>query len=169
MDLFSYILGKKSGGGGSNIATIDPSLKTYYSTSNGLVSIISKVETIDLGEMTTLSGFFKNCINLESLPQIDTKNVTTFSNMCVNCYALKNVPIYDTTSLTTMASCFNMCAALTDESLDNILQMCINASSYTATKTLNAIGIKSSNYAASRIEALSHYSDFTTAGWSTGF
>ena len=91
MDVVSYILGKKSGGAGSNSAIIDPSLKTYYSTSNGLVSIISSIGTINLGEMTTLSGFFKNCANLVTLPQIDTKNVTTFSNMCVNCYALKNV------------------------------------------------------------------------------
>lgn len=169
MDVFSYLLGKKSGGGESNSAIIDTSLKTYYNTSNGLVSIISSIGTIDLGEMTVLTAFFKNCSNLVSLPQLDTKNITAFNNMCINCYALKNVPIYDTTSLSTMTSCFNNCAALTDESLDNILQMCINASRYTGTKTLNSIGIKSSNYSQAKIESLPHYSDFTKAGWTTGF
>lgn len=169
MDVFSYLLGKRSGGASGNSATIDSSLKTYYSTSNGLVSIISNIGAIDLGEMTTLQAFFKNCNNLVSLPQLDTKNITSFNNMCINCYALKNVPIYDTTSLTAMTSCFNNCTALTDESLDNILQMCINASSYTGTKTLNSIGIKSTNYSQEKIESLPHYSDFTTAGWTTGF
>lgn len=169
MDIVSYVIGKKSGGAGSNSAIIDPSLKTYYSTSNGLISIISKIETIDLGEMTTLSGFFKNCNNLVTLPKLDTKNITSFGNMCINCYALKNVPIYDTSKITTMASCFNMCSSLTDESLDNILQMCINATSYTATKTLNNIGIKSTNYSATKIQGLPHYNDFITAGWSIGY
>ena len=63
---------------------------------------------------------------------------------------------------------FFYCFSLSDTSLDNILQMCINATSYTATKTLNHIGIYLDTYPASRIQALPHYQDFLDAGWTIG-
>lgn len=60
--------------------------------------------------------------------------------------------------------------AMNDDSLNNILKMCINvSSSYSRAKTLYELGLKSNNYPASRIQALSNYNDFITAGWSIGY
>lgn len=58
---------------------------------------------------------------------------------------------------------------LTDASLDNILQMCINATSYTETKTLAELGLSNYRASVSRVEALPHYQDFLNAGWTIGY
>ena len=112
------------------------------STYNSVVSNIKEVPLIDISALTSITSFFQDFKSLETVPVLDTSHITNMSNM------------------------FTRCWALSDESLDNILQMCINATSYTSTKTLYAIGIKSTNYPAERIQALPHYQDFINAGWS---
>jgi len=65
---------------------------------------------------------------------------------------------------------FTLCSNLTDESLDNILQMCINTTSvYTRPKTLTELGFNVGYYSASRIQSLPHYNDFINAGWTIGY
>lgn len=112
------------------------------STYNSVVSNIKEVPLIDISALTSITSFFQDFKSLETVPVLDTSHITNMSNM------------------------FTRCWALSDESLDNILQMCINATSYTSTKTLYAIGIRSTNYPAERIQALPHYQDFINAGWS---
>lgn len=62
---------------------------------------------------------------------------------------------------------FSRCSSLSNESLNNILEMCINATSYTGTKTLKQIGLTSSQ--ATTCQSLSNWNDFVTAGWTTGY
>lgn len=62
---------------------------------------------------------------------------------------------------------FYNCIKLSDESLNNILAMCANATSYTDTKTLERIGLTSEQ--ATKCTTLSNYSAFTAAGWTTGY
>jgi len=109
---------------------------------NSVASNIKEVPLLDISQLTSLSGFFQDFKSLETVPLLDTSHITNMSNMVTRCWALS------------------------DESLDNILQMCINATSYTATKSLYAIGIKSTNYPHEKIQALPHYQDFINAGWS---
>lgn len=110
------------------------------------------------------------CINLETVPQLNTSNVTMFSQMFNGCTNLANVPVFDTTNVMFMANMFVDCPNLTDASLNNILTMCINAgSNYSNAKELSALGFTSTNYPASRIQALSNYSAFTSAGWTIGY
>ena len=66
-----------------------------------------------------------------------------------------------------MESMFNNCPKLSDNSLNNIMQMCINAVSYTGTKTLKYIGLSQTQ--ATTCQSLSNWSAFTNAGWTTGY
>lgn len=166
MDVFSYLLGKKSGGGKNTI--IFDNSKTYTNT-DGLVSLITKFNDLDFGNRTALQGFFKNCKNLIVAPFFDMSKMTNINNLFTNCYELKEVPLYDTSSVVSMASMFSNCYALNDESLDTILQMCINSSSdYSGTKTLYALGLRKTYYTDEKIQSLAHYDDFIDAGWTTG-
>ena len=55
-----------------------------------------------------------------------------------------------------------------NESLNNILQMCINATKVTTSKkTLKSIGL--SEEQATKCTTLSNYQAFTGAGWVTGY
>ena len=112
------------------------------SINNSIASLIKEVPLLDISALTSITSFFQDFKSLETVPVLDTSHITNMSNM------------------------FTRCWALSDESLDNILQMCINATSYTKTKKLYAIGIDSTNYPAERIQALPHYQDFINAGWS---
>ena len=87
--------------------------------------------------------------------------------MFKNCSKLTTIPLLDTNKVTYMQNMFFGCTNLTDESLNNILAMCTNATSYTNTKTLKYIGLTSDQ--ANRCKILSNYSAFTSAGWTTGY
>ena len=56
---------------------------------------------------------------------------------------------------------------LTDDSLNNLLKMCSNATNYTASKTLKDVGL--TNTQATTCTGLSNWADCVTAGWSTGY
>ena len=94
-------------------------------------------------------------------------------NMFQGCTALENVPVYDTSKaydssiLMAFRYAFKDCPNLTDISLNNIMEMCINATRYTGTKTLSHLGLTSEQ--ATRCESLSNYTSFVNAGWSKGY
>ena len=62
---------------------------------------------------------------------------------------------------------FSGCTSLSDESLNNILAMCKNATAYTDTKTLKYIGLTPEQ--ANKCKTLSNYQAFLNAGWTTGY
>lgn len=178
-----------SGGGDYNVA-VDTS-KTYTTgTSGGIRSLITKVGNIDTSNMTSLNALFAQCYNLTTVSQLNTSSATAFNSMFVNCQQLTTVPLFDTsqgttfnqmfqqcTNLTTvpqfatdvvrtMSNMFSYCPNLSDASLNNILAMCINTTNkYTGTKNLSYLGINTTDYPASRIQALSNYQAFINAGW----
>lgn len=193
MDVFSYLLGKKSGGGGGGNYSISMDSTLTYSTTYGLKSIINDIKAFDTTGITSFEGFFtgcsgiktvpildlknieilslcfSSCTSFETMPLWDTKNVTAMLSCFYGCTNLKDVPILDTTSLTNAGNLFNGCNNLTDASLDNILQMFMNASNYTGSKTLYALGFRKTKYSQSKFESLPHWSDFVSAGWETGY
>lgn len=113
---------------------------------------------------------FQDCKKLETISgNINTNNLQWAFSGCSN---LKNIPVIYTRNLdsNSFRNTFSNCTSLTDTSLDNILQTCINATSYTGTKTLAQLGITNTTiYPTSRIEALPHYQDFLDAGWTIGY
>lgn len=141
------------------------SLASMFSNDDNLVYM----PLVDTSSATSMRYMFNTCRNLCALPLLDTSSVANMEGMCGYMYRLKDVPVFDTSSATNMSNMFYQTTSLTDESLDNILQMCINATSYNSTKTLLYIGISSSYYSASLIQSLPHYQSFVNAGWSIGY
>lgn len=133
---------------------------------------LHEVPLLNMENVTNTEYMFQNCSALTTIPLLNTSNSTSMRAMFSGCANLTTIPVLDTSSLTgtnVFSVTFQNCNNLTDTSLDNILQMCINATSYRATKTLARLGFNSTNYPVSRIEALPHYQDFTTAGWTIGY
>lgn len=89
------------------------------------------------------------------------------SQMFYECTSLTTVPLLNTSKATNVSGMFSGCTSLSNESLNNILAMCTNATSYTRTKTLKYIGLTSTQ--ATTCQSLSNYSAFTAAGWTTGY
>lgn len=141
---------------------------TFYQTFMSCYSL-SYVPVLNTSIAVNLQQMFDNCHGLHTIPLIDTGNVTNFQQFCNNCYTLKNVPILDTSKATNMTNMFNNCSKFTDETLNNILKMCIDATSYNGTKTLYELGLRGTNYPASRLMTLSNYDNFRASGWTEGF
>ena len=172
MDLFSYLLGKNSsGGGGGGSGGLDWSAIGYSGAPQAIVDGYNYAKQIydnwdntikDMGEI------FRYDKNLIYFPLVDTSNVTNMRYMFLDCNNLTAIPVLNTSNVTTMKSAFQS-NNLTDESIDNILQMCINATSYTGTKTLQALSFNKNVQTVERIQALPHYQDFINAGWTIGY
>lgn len=130
---------------------------------------LEEVPLIDTSNSTSGNNMFYQCRKLKSIPQLNTGKMTDMYFMFNSCLVLENVPVLDTSKVTNMTNMFNTCPNLTDAALNNILQMCINASSYTGTKTLYQLGIRNTYYSVERIQSLSKYQDFINAGWTIGY
>lgn len=134
---------------------------------------LTTVALFNIENVTSTRECFRECRALKVIPKFNTSKVTNMQQMFNGCYSLTSVPLLDTKAITGNSSFSNMfvnCVSLTDTSLDNILQMCINATGYTGTKTLSTLGVVSTTiYPTSRIEALPHYQDFLDAGWTIGY
>lgn len=149
-DIVSYLLGKNAGGGGSgNNNNIFVDTSKIYDSGYGLGSLITSIDKIDTSNMEDMSGFFVSCKNLVDLPALNTSKATNMYGM------------------------FQNCISLSEQSLNNILIMCINATSYRGTKTLAQIGFNLSSmkriYPVERIQALPSYQAFIDAGWTIGY
>ena len=150
-----------------NFITIN---QMFYNASN-----LKSVPLFNTSNVINMREMFRGCRALKTVPQFDTSKVTTIYGMFNDCISLKTLPLLDTGALNTgssINSVFVNCLNLSDQSLDNILQMCINATSLPSSvpKTLFNLGITSTTaYPASRIQALPHYQDFIDAGWTMGY
>jgi len=130
---------------------------------------LRELPLLDTSSLTSLQSAFESCVKLKSIPQFDTSHVTTMYSTFNYCSELENVPVLNTSGVLTMQDCFYKCTKLTNESVNNILKMCINATSYTRTKTLRTLGFESSYYSSNLIQSLSNYQDFINAGWTIGY
>lgn len=166
-DYADFVDSIQTGGGGNN-ALLDTSMT--YPSAGGISNLIKSIDSIDTSNMISTRALFSNCTNLVSIPQIDTSKAKDMRNMFYTCSNLENLPQLNTSSATNMQSMFGYTPKLTDTSLDNVLKMCININpNYSRGKTLSEIGFTSSNYPASRIQALPSYQDFINAGWTIGY
>ena len=178
----------------TNLTTI-PQLDTSNVTNmDGIFSSCTNLTTIpqlDTSSVKSMFLMFKDCTNLQTIPLLDTSSVTSMFHMfngCTSlteipllntgkvtnmqytfsgCTSLTEIPLLNTGKVTKMQSMFIGCTSLSDESLNNILAMCANATSYTSTKTLKYIGLTSDQ--ATKCTTLSNYSAFTAAGWTTDY
>lgn len=133
-------------------------------------TLLQNVPLFNTINVNNMYGMFSGCVALKNVPLFDTSEVTTMRNMFSNCTSLISVPQFNTDSINTSTSfggMFSYCNNLSNESLNNILAMCKNATSYTGTKTLKYIGLSSAQ--ATTCQSLSNWSAFTSAGWTTGY
>lgn len=195
MDIVSYLLGKGGGGSGGGVdwsyigySGLPKSIvdgynyaKTIYDVwDDSTTSMYNKYSAdrkmvlfplINTSNVTSMQNAFRNNFSLIELPLLDTSNVTNMENAFFGCSALRKIPVFNTGKVTNFYNAFSGAGMLDDESLDNLLVMCINASVYTGTKTLKTLGIQNNinTYPVSRFEALPHYQAFINAGWTVGY
>lgn len=173
MDITSYLLGKNSsGGGGGANDFFTMNVSGGSGTAPGILKSIKSLPDNMTVTGSSLGYAFSKLNGITKAPLLDTSSVTGISYMFDGCTNLQNIPVYDTSSITgssSMTNTFRTCPSLNNESLNNILVMCINATSYTGTKTLAQLGFASTNYPVSRIQALPNYQAFIDAGWTIGY
>ena len=138
-------------------------MQSMFSNCTSLVTI----PLIDTSKVQSLFATFQGCSNLVAIPQLDTHNVTNMFVTFQNCAKLRDVPILNTSKITSIDSAFSNCSSLSNESLNNIMAMCIGATSYKGIKTLKYLGLSSTQ--ATTCQSLSNYQAFLDAGWTTGY
>ena len=139
------------------------SMNNMFSDCNNLTGI----PLLDTSSVTSMNSMFNGCKNLTEIPLLDTGKVTSMVTMFMDCVNLTTIPQLNTSSVIGISDIFNGCINLTTESLNNILQMCVNAVSYTSIKTLAYIGLTEEQ--AQTCTTLPNYEAFTAAGWTTGY
>ena len=157
-DLSKYIV---------NIPVLDTSnIRNMNNTFYGCSALV-EVPLLNTSNVKTMNSTFYGCSLLTSIPLFITSNVTSMSNIFKNCTSLVDVPVFDTSALINMTNMFSSCPNLSNNSLNNILTMCINASSFNGVKTLKTLGLTSAQ--ATTCQSLENYQDFIDAGWTTGY
>lgn len=113
MDLTSYLMGRKSSGGGSGV--IDWSQIGYESTPQSLIDDFNySKEIMDNWDssQTNLNMKFQNDKKIFYMPLVDTSNVVSM-NQTFRDSNLKSIPLLDTSKCTDFHQTFNSCPYLT--------------------------------------------------------
>lgn len=152
-----------------SIPLLDTKKATSMSSMFNYCNSLKSVPLFDMSNVTNASDMFYSCTSLTEVPAFNTSKVTNTQRMFYGCTSLQTVPIFDLGRVTGLYTMFGNCSNLSDTSLDNILQMCVNMTSYTGAKNLLQLGFSASSYPTSRIQALPHYQDFINAGWAIGY
>ena len=154
----------------TNLTTI-PQLDTSNVTNMDSIfsgcSHLTNVPLLNTSKVTQLRYAFASCESLTEIPQLNTSSAASMAQMFRDCTNLTTVPLLNTSKVEYMEEMVYGCTNLSNESLNNILAMCKNATKYTGTKTLKFIGLTSEQ--ANICKTLSNYNAFTSAGWKTGY
>ncbi len=129
---------------------------------------------LDLRNIEGMASMFEDCKKLVSFGYFDSSNIQGMVSTFKGCTALTTLPgttnpsqILDTSNLMYFQDCFSGCMYLSNDSLNVILRMCINATKITGNKTLKYIGL--ADWQATTCQTLSNWDDFVAAGWTTGY
>lgn len=194
MDVFSYLLGKKSSGSGESITDyFDKKIDTYNPGSiikkipegiylddeitelNGSFygwNKITEIPLFDTSNVTNMAWMFEGCSSLVTIPSFNTSNVENFGGMFSGCSSLETVPQLNGASVTgssvdLLQHMFEECSSLSNESLRNILKFLLTCANYTGIKRLKFIGLNSTQ--ANYCRTLSEWATLESQGWSTGY
>lgn len=112
MDVVSYLLGKKAGGGGSS--DLDWSAIGYSGTPQVITDGYNyAIDIKDNWESkTNYSYMFNNNMNLIYMPLVDTSAGTNFNSMFTSCSSLQTVPLLNVSAGTDFRNMFSGCEAL---------------------------------------------------------
>lgn len=126
--------------------------------------------SINTSKVTNMARLLSYSNKLKSFPLINTSKVNNAEYMFNSCTSLVNLPVLDMRNLrysNNVNYMFSGCSKLSNESLNNILAMCIGMTSYTGTKTLKQLSLTSAQ--ATTCQSLSNWDAFVEAGWSSGY
>ena len=167
---------------GTEIAAIGDDVAAFY-------------EELDFSQCKSFIAMFKNSLITHG-PEMDTSSGENFNEMFSGCTSLISIPQYDfskgngamglteafkdCSSLTTvpnlvpttsedvmyLENMFSGCTSLSNNSLNNIMAMCINCPN-AEYKELSYLGISSDQ--ATVCEGLDNYQSLLNAGWTTGY
>lgn len=130
---------------------------------------LQETALFDTSNVTKAQNMFNWCHSLTEIPLFDLSNLTHAQYMFGGCYSLKKFPAIKIPNLKYGQSMFTNCKSLSNDSLKNILDICINATQYMQTKTLAYLGFDSTHQPVATIQALPNYQSFIDAGWTIGY
>lgn len=153
------------GSSSTNNAKILPRTGGYFNIQAFIESID---DNYDVSAVTSIKSLFTQLFSLKIAPTMNTSHITNAQQLFYGCESLITVPIYNFSSLTgnNNYNMFYNCTALSNDSLNNILQICIGMTGVT-NKTLKYMGLSSTQ--ATTCQTLSNWSAFVSAGWTTGY
>ena len=117
---------------------------------------------------TDISQMFMQS-NFKGIQTFDTSLATDFSQLCSGCSELTTFPLLNVTSCTSMVKMVQSCSKLNQTSIDNILQMCISATSNITQSERRFSVLYGANPPSSiqnKITGSSYYQSFIDSGWS---
>ena len=129
---------------------------------------ITTLSLFDVSGVNEAGEVFDNCVNLVSVPNFNFSILTNLQSAFYNCYNLTSVPQFYAPKLLNIRKTFAYCNNLSNESIQNIINICLNANIPAANKNLMVsstdspfykTNITNSRYS-NRLSALS------SAGWS---
>ena len=105
-----------------NTSNVTSMANTFMSCLN-----LTTVPNLDTSNVISTARMFCDCTNLTTVPNLDTSNVTDMAIAFQNCYNLVDVPQLNTSNITNMRQTFCNCNNLSNESIQNIINMCLNS------------------------------------------
>lgn len=133
-------------------------------------SSLKSVPLLDTSNVTDMGYMFYDCTSLVEIPSFNTEKVTDMEYIFRNCTSLVTLPVLNVSLVTNMSLMVEGCPNLSDESLNNILTMCANATTIinsAHSKTLSILGLTEEQ--ATKCTTLSNWSAASAAGWTTGY
>lgn len=140
-----------------------------------LKQTIRKIDftNLDMSKVTRFQKAFSDFSGLTTIIGLDTSNTTDMREMFYYCTSLTTIPVLNTSKVYEsglgMYRTFYNCPKLSDESLNNILQMCINAVKLAGSTHNQLYYIGLDNTQIERCKTLSNYQAFLDAGWTAGY
>ena len=122
------------------------------------------IEGVILNSCSNLEVGFSNCTSLVNAPNLNLNICNGIRYLFRNCYNLVNIPLYNTLNIDTCDGFVSGCPNLSNDSLNNILQMCSQIKNI---RNLRHIGLTENQ--ANICMNLSNYQNFINAGWTTGY
>lgn len=122
------------------------------------------IQNITFNNMLNLEAGFSDCISLVDAPDLNLNKCRGIRWLFRNCSNLVNIPLYDLSNIDTCYDFVQNCPNLSNDSLNNILQMCTQISNI---QSLYHIGLTEDQ--ANICMNLSNYQNFINSGWTTGY
>ncbi len=135
----------------------------FYGRNNILNGTLNKTTNLNSQQLRDRVNLYSNISNLSF-----DSSVTSLANLFANDSNIVNIPIFNTVNITNMESAFYNCNNLSNESIQHIVNMCINSNIPSEKRNISNINSYSPLYSTKFDNSYysNRLSDLTNAGWS---